>query len=244
MDFLEDIDLSDNRTLYILIGVSVGAFLITIALILSCCIVCRRRRERKSISRKMVLPTHSNKTNTKVTERTESSGTDMTGHLTTEIIVENHEDDVSTLGDDFDLKDYPGAASILGMALARNGDSSASVEESIKDLIAASTVDGSTSNGDAKYIAKAPPGKLGMIVDTAEMDRCPYVHTIKADSVLIDQVRPGDRLLTVNGHDVTCMTALEVSRLIAKLDPDESRTFELERYLQWSEKENWYRNSV
>lgn len=236
MDFFKDIDFSDRNTVYIVVGVSVGAFCLLLACIFGCCVICRRRRERRSIESKR-LPTH------KSGLRTESSGTENT-QLTTEIVVENkEEDDVSTLGDDFDLKDYPGAASILGMALERGGDAS-SVEESLKEAIAATTVDGETTNEDARYTAKAPPGKLGMIVDTAEVDRCPYVHTIKADSVLIDQVKPGDRLLTVNGHNVTGMTALEVSRLISKLNPTESRIFELERYLQWSETDNWYRNSV
>eukprot|EP00531_Pseudo-nitzschia_arenysensis_P000438 CAMPEP_0116124074 /NCGR_PEP_ID=MMETSP0329-20121206/5092_1 /TAXON_ID=697910 /ORGANISM="Pseudo-nitzschia arenysensis, Strain B593" /LENGTH=1027 /DNA_ID=CAMNT_0003618041 /DNA_START=170 /DNA_END=3253 /DNA_ORIENTATION=- len=60
----------------------------------------------------------------------------------------------------------------------------------------------------------APAGKLGMVIDTPN-GGIPVVHAIKDTSVLIDQVRVGDRLLSVDGEDCTGMTAMQVSKLIS-----------------------------
>jgi len=60
----------------------------------------------------------------------------------------------------------------------------------------------------------APPGKLGMVIDTPN-GGTPIVHAIKETSVLVDQVRVGDRLLSVDGEDCTGMTAIQVSKLIS-----------------------------
>ena len=60
----------------------------------------------------------------------------------------------------------------------------------------------------------APAGKLGMVIDTPN-GGIPVVHAIKDTSVLIDDVRVGDRLLSVDGEDCTVMTAMQVSKLIS-----------------------------
>jgi len=60
----------------------------------------------------------------------------------------------------------------------------------------------------------APAGKLGMVIDTPN-GGIPVVHAIKDTSVLVDQVRVGDRLLSVDGEDCTGMTAMQVSKLIS-----------------------------
>ena len=60
----------------------------------------------------------------------------------------------------------------------------------------------------------APAGKLGMVIDTPN-GGIPIVHAIKETSVLINQVRVGDRLLSVDGEDCTGMTAMQVSKLIS-----------------------------
>jgi C-terminal processing protease CtpA/Prc len=60
----------------------------------------------------------------------------------------------------------------------------------------------------------APAGKLGMVIDTPN-GSIPVVHAIKDTSVLVDQVRVGDRLLSVDGEDCTGMTAMQVSKLIS-----------------------------
>jgi hypothetical protein len=64
------------------------------------------------------------------------------------------------------------------------------------------------------FEVRAPPGKLGMVVDTPH-GGVPVVRAIKPDSVLTGRVLIGDRLISVDYQDVTNMTALEVSSLIS-----------------------------
>ena len=61
---------------------------------------------------------------------------------------------------------------------------------------------------------RAPPGKLGMVVDTPN-GGVPVVRAIRPDSVLHGNVLVGDRLISVDNKDVTNMTAVEVSSLIS-----------------------------
>jgi len=59
----------------------------------------------------------------------------------------------------------------------------------------------------------APPGKLGVVIDTFDNGQ-PGVNAIRGDSVLKDKLRVGDVLIEFDGEDTTNMTALEVSRMI------------------------------
>lgn len=67
---------------------------------------------------------------------------------------------------------------------------------------------------EERFDVVAPAGKLGMVIDTPN-GGVPVVHAIKETSVLADQVRVGDRLLSVDGEDCTGMTAMQVSKLIS-----------------------------
>ena len=73
---------------------------------------------------------------------------------------------------------------------------------------------------EAQYVAGeqfevfAPPGVLGLILDT-NTDGIPIVTNVKSSSVLSDAVKPGDRLLAVDGVDVVLMMASDISRIIA-----------------------------
>ncbi|GAX10002.1 hypothetical protein FisN_25Lh150 [Fistulifera solaris] len=67
---------------------------------------------------------------------------------------------------------------------------------------------------DKKFEVHVPPGKLGMVIDTPN-GGVPIVHAIKPESVLADKVVVGDRLISVDGEDVTSMTAVQVSKLIS-----------------------------
>jgi PDZ domain len=64
------------------------------------------------------------------------------------------------------------------------------------------------------FEVRAPPGKLGMVVDTPN-GGVPVVRAIKPDSVLSGSIQVGDRLISVDHRDVTNMNALEVSSLIS-----------------------------
>jgi C-terminal processing protease CtpA/Prc len=67
---------------------------------------------------------------------------------------------------------------------------------------------------EERFDVVAPAGKLGMVIDTPN-GGMPVVHAIKDTSVLANQVRVGDRLLSVDGEDCTAMTAMQVSKLIS-----------------------------
>lgn len=67
---------------------------------------------------------------------------------------------------------------------------------------------------EERFDVVAPAGKLGMVIDTPN-GGVPVVHAIKETSVLADQVRVGDRLMSVDGEDCTGMTAMQVSKLIS-----------------------------
>ena len=60
----------------------------------------------------------------------------------------------------------------------------------------------------------APAGKLGMVIDTPS-GGVPVVHAIKDTSVLVNKVKVGDRLVSVDNEDTTGMTAMQVSKLIS-----------------------------
>lgn len=68
----------------------------------------------------------------------------------------------------------------------------------------------------------APPGKLGVVIDTP-CDGVPMVHAIKDTSVLVENLRVCDRLLSVDGEDTTSMSATQVSRLISSRSRNPSR---------------------
>jgi C-terminal processing protease CtpA/Prc len=65
------------------------------------------------------------------------------------------------------------------------------------------------------FEVRAPPGLLGMVVDSLPNGGPPIVRAIQPNSVLEGKVRIGDRLLSVNNKDVTGLTAKDVSNLIS-----------------------------
>jgi len=60
----------------------------------------------------------------------------------------------------------------------------------------------------------APAGKLGVVIDTP-LSGVPMVHAIKDSSVLSDQVKIGDKLISVDNQDTCQMSAIKVSKLIS-----------------------------
>lgn len=67
---------------------------------------------------------------------------------------------------------------------------------------------------DERIELVAPPGKLGVVIDTP-LSGIPIVHAIKDTSVLSGQVLIGDKLVSVDGTDTTQMSAIRVSKLIS-----------------------------
>ena len=79
-----------------------------------------------------------------------------------------------------------------------------------------------------QFVIYAPAGKLGLVVDNPD-DGAPVVHAIKEDSVLIDQVKVGDRLIGVDEVDVRSLSPVKVSKLISKRSTNPLRKLTLTR---------------
>ncbi|KAL7556929.1 hypothetical protein ACA910_006173 [Epithemia clementina (nom. ined.)] len=78
------------------------------------------------------------------------------------------------------------------------------------------------------YTIDVPAGKLGVVVDTPD-DGPPVVYAIKDSSPLMGKLNIGDRLLGVDGVDVTGLTAVNTSRIISKRANKPNRKFTLLR---------------
>jgi hypothetical protein len=133
----------------------------------------------------------------------------------------------ASLGDDYDYAKYLNAAP---------GGAGQSVAESRSRLTSTDSGRGSSkmpggpmantvfsddesfeqqySTAEDKFEVTVPAGKLGMVIDTPN-GGVPVVHAIKTESVLSTSVQVGDKLVSVDGEDVTAMTAVQVSKLIS-----------------------------
>ena len=67
-----------------------------------------------------------------------------------------------------------------------------------------------------------PPGPLGIILESND-EGVPTVMMIKEQSVLVDEVRAGDRLISVDETDVSVMLASEVAKLIQSKKGEERK---------------------
>jgi hypothetical protein len=61
---------------------------------------------------------------------------------------------------------------------------------------------------------EAPPGKLGVVIDTTKNG--PVVHQVKAGSPLENIIYSGDRIIAIDGIDTRGMTASNVTKIMAK----------------------------
>lgn len=139
----------------------------------------------------------------------------------------------ATVGDDYDYtKHYrgqPGPLSISGTTRTRDRMSSEDMSKMSSNQSLSFSKMGKMGENifaddssfeeqfidpEERFDVVAPAGKLGMVIDTPN-GGIPVVHAIKDTSVLIDDVRVGDRLLSVDGEDCTGMTAMQVSKLIS-----------------------------
>ncbi len=74
---------------------------------------------------------------------------------------------------------------------------------------------GTTEYSEVVVNISAPPGRLGVVVDTAPGGGPPYVCELRPGSVLEGQIRVGDKLIAVDAEDVQKMSAIRVSKLLA-----------------------------
>ena len=68
----------------------------------------------------------------------------------------------------------------------------------------------------SEFQVRAPPGNLGIVLDSDVTTGIPVVTSVSKSSPLVKQVHVGDRLLAMDGRDVTCVMSETVSRIIAK----------------------------
>lgn len=86
-----------------------------------------------------------------------------------------------------------------------------------------------SSNGNEEVIhIFAPPGKLGVVIDTPD-DGAPVVHAVKDTSVVADRIIVGDKLVAVDDEDVRSMTAIKVSKMISRKGANPSRKLTIVR---------------
>ena len=90
---------------------------------------------------------------------------------------------------------------------------------STSDIVTAA---GDTTMGSPFYVSEeqfdvvAPAGLLGLILETSIEDGRPMVYSIKPSSSLAHILKVGDRLIAVDGTDVSRIRASDVSRMIAE----------------------------
>ena len=63
-------------------------------------------------------------------------------------------------------------------------------------------------------VCQAPPGKLGVVIDTTKNG--PVVHQVKAGSPLEGIIYAGDRIIAIDDIDTKGMTASNVTKIMAK----------------------------
>jgi C-terminal processing protease CtpA/Prc len=62
----------------------------------------------------------------------------------------------------------------------------------------------------------APPGKLGIILANKADSKGTVVSGVRTSSALADQIHPGDRIVAIDGEDVSLMTVSEITTIMAR----------------------------
>lgn len=67
----------------------------------------------------------------------------------------------------------------------------------------------------------APPGKLGVVIDTTKDG--PVVYQVKEDSPLVGVVHPGDKIVSIDEINTRGMTASNITKIMARKADAERR---------------------
>jgi hypothetical protein len=68
----------------------------------------------------------------------------------------------------------------------------------------------------SKMIVVAPPGKLGIILANKADSKGTVVSGVRTSSVLAEKISPGDRIIAIDGEDVSLMTVSEITTIMAR----------------------------
>ena len=63
---------------------------------------------------------------------------------------------------------------------------------------------------------KAPPGKLGIILANRTDSKGTVVSGVRTTSVLADRISPGDRIIAIDGEDVSRMTVPAITAIMSR----------------------------
>lgn len=75
----------------------------------------------------------------------------------------------------------------------------------------------------------APPGKLGLLIDTPERTGSPFVYGIKDWSPLAHILQVGDTIMALDGEDVRLCTAIEISKRLSRKSANKCRRLSIVR---------------
>eukprot|EP00567_Pseudictyota_dubia_P009254 CAMPEP_0197436788 /NCGR_PEP_ID=MMETSP1175-20131217/4183_1 /TAXON_ID=1003142 /ORGANISM="Triceratium dubium, Strain CCMP147" /LENGTH=595 /DNA_ID=CAMNT_0042966169 /DNA_START=710 /DNA_END=2497 /DNA_ORIENTATION=- len=120
-----------------------------------------------------------------------------------------------------------GGATATGESAAA-GPSAAGASQSVFSDSSFTELGGSSGVKEELIDIYAPPGKLGVVIDTPD-DGPPVVHAIKDSSVISDQLKVGDKLVSVDDDDVRSMTAIKVSKIISRKSANPTRKLSIIR---------------
>jgi C-terminal processing protease CtpA/Prc len=68
----------------------------------------------------------------------------------------------------------------------------------------------------SKMTVVAPPGKLGIILANKADSKGTVVSGVRTSSVLAEKISPGDRIIAIDGEDVSLMTVSEITTIMAR----------------------------
>jgi hypothetical protein len=136
-----------------------------------------------------------------------------------------------------DVSGRVGGGSVSG-STSLGGTSSRISRSGRKSSTSHSRSSPSNSNGAQQQVASishatrrtkvdvlAPPGKLGIILANKADSKGTVVSGVRTSSVLVDKISPGDRIVAIDGEDVSRMTVSEITTIMSrKADYDRTLT--------------------
>lgn len=105
--------------------------------------------------------------------------------------------------------DRSGAASVSGTSIGATSRSS-------RKSNSGSHRSSSAASRRSKITIVAPPGKLGIILANKFDSKGTVISGVRSSSVLADKLHPGDRIIAVDGEDVSRMTVAEITTIMAR----------------------------
>lgn len=77
----------------------------------------------------------------------------------------------------------------------------------------------------------APPGKLGIALDTPDNSGAPIVHYVKEVSPIHGKILAGDKLIAIDDEDVSYLTAVKISKILNRKSNNITRKLTILRAL-------------